>query len=278
MSFRVSSRIGFAVSFLTVALAAQQPAPSTEARFEVVSIRPVPPDAPPIMRDIDFTPVLPGGQYIDPRTGLLFMISLAYNVEDPSIRLVGLPDWARSRGFAVSAKPAPDFPALPPAENLEQVRVMMRAMLEDRFHLQLHTEMRQGQVFNLEVARGGFKFKEVDPPVPPAREGPVGAAMGDDGGRMIGNKSTMPGLAKALVIFLKQPVIDQTGLKGYYDFDVKWNAPESPDGQRPGPRLGAEGIGLLLTTLEDQFGLRMTKAAGPVKYWVVDHVEPPTEN
>lgn len=276
MSFRVRSRIGITASFVAFALASQQQ--PADQRFEVVSIRAIPPNAPPVMRDIQFTPVLPAGQYVDSRTNLLFMISFAYNVEDPSIRLVGLPDWGRRQGFAVSAKPSPNFPVLSASENREQVRRMMHTMLEDRFHLQLHTETRKGQVFNLELAKGSFKFKEVDPPVPPATEGPVGAAMGDSSGHMIGNKSTMSGLAKALVIFLKQPVIDQTGLKGYYDFNVRWNAPERPDGLASGPGLGAEGIGLLLSALQDHFGLRMTKSVGPVKYWVVDYVEPPSEN
>ncbi len=225
---------------------------------------------------MDFTPVLPGGQFIDSRTNLLFMISFAYGVEDPSIRLLGLPE--RLDSYAVSAKPAPGFPSLSPAENREQVRLMLRAALEDRFHLRLHTEIRQGQVFNLEVAKSGFMFKEVDPPAPPASEGPVSAAMGDSRGRIIGQKSTMQDFAKMLAVFLKRPVADRTGLKGYYDFDVKWSAPESPDGERPGPGLGAAGLGMLISNLQDQFGLRLTKGTGSVKYWVVDHVEPPTDN
>jgi uncharacterized protein (TIGR03435 family) len=155
---------------------------------------------------------------------------------------------------------------------------MLRAMLADRFHLQLHTEIRQERVLDLEVAKGGVRIKEVDPPVPPAKEGRVNAAMGDSGGRMIAEKGTMTGLASVLTLFLKRLVVDRTGLKGYYDFDVKWSAPETLDGQRPAPQFGAEGSALLISTLQDQFGLRLTNATGPVEYWVVDHVELPTDN
>ena len=88
----------------------------------------------------------------------------------------------------------------------------------------------------------------------------------------------MAGMARMLVIFLKRPVVDSTGLKGYYDFDVKWSAPESPDGKLPADRYGAAGAALLISTLQDQFGLRLTSSTGSVKYWVIDHVEPPTEN
>ena len=155
---------------------------------------------------------------------------------------------------------------------------MMRAMLADRFHLQLHTETRQEPIFNLELAKGGLRIQEVDPPVPPAKEGHANAAWVDDGGRMIGEKATMAGIASTLALILKRPVIDRTGLRGYYDFDVKWSAPEPPDGQPHGPGFGAEGISLLIETLQERFGLRLTKADGPAEYWVVDHVEPPTDN
>ncbi len=250
---------------------------SSSARFEVVSIREVPQNAAPIMRSQDFTPILPGGQYVDSRTILLFMIAFAYDVKNPSQQLVGLPNWAKNQSYSVSAKPGEDFPALAPRENQERVRLMMRKMLEDRFHLRLHTETRQERIYGLEVSKGGIRIKEVSAPVPPAKEGYVGAAMGDKEGRMIGNKSTMAGMAMALAVFLKQPVVDQTGLKGYYDFDVRWSSPEGLEGQSSGG-LGTEGLGLLISNLQSQFGLQLKKTTGPVTYWVVDNVEPPTEN
>lgn len=248
------------------------------AVFDVVSIRVVPPNAPPVMVAQDFTPVLPGGHYMDSRTNLFFMIAFAYNVKNPSLQLVGLPKWAKGQTYSVDAKSAEGFPDLPPEENREQVRLMLRAMLSDRFHLQVHTESRQQPVFNLVLANGGLKLKQVDPPVPPATEGHVGAAMSDSSGRMVGKKSTMAGMASALTLFLKRPVYDQTGLKGFYDFDVSWTAPPPPDGQPPARGLGPDGIAMLISNLHDQFGLRLTEANGPVQYWVVDHVEQPTEN
>jgi len=270
-------RIGFWALVVAPVLTAQQPSAPASPKFDVVSIRAVPPNVRPVLREQDFTPVLPGGQYVDSRTNLLFMIAFAYGVKN-SNQLAGLPNWAANQAYAVAAKPAEGFPLLPPGENQEQVRLMVRAMLADRFHLQVHAETRQEPVFDLQVARGGIKIKEVDPPVPPAKEGRVSAAMGDRNGRMIGNKSTMAGLASALTIFLQRPVIDQTGLRGYYDFDVRWSAPEAPGGQPPSPGFGTEGTGLLISNLQDQFGLRLTRTTGPVDYWVVDRVEPPTGN
>lgn len=246
-------------------------------RFDVVSIRAVPPNAPMVMRDQDFTPILPGGQYVDSRTTLHSMIGFAYGVKS-YLQLTGLPNWANNQSYEVAAKPAQDFPALPPEENREQVRLMLRALLEDRFHLQLHTETRKQPVYKLEVAKGGLKLKEVEAPVPPDKEGNVNAAYGDSGIRMIARKSSMERMAAALTIMLGQPVMDETGLKGYYSFDVNWIAPPTPGSPPPGPGFGAEGIALLMSNLQSQFGLRLTKTRGPVEYWVVDHVEMPDPN
>ncbi|HEY2014854.1 MAG TPA: TIGR03435 family protein, partial [Bryobacteraceae bacterium] len=201
-------RIACAAFVVAAAIDAQAPADRSEPRFEVVSIRPVPANAPAMMREQTFTPVLPGGQYVDPRTSLTWMIAFAYDVVNPAIQLVGIPDWAKSQSYAVAAKAPRDSAVLPPLENQEQVRLMLRAMLADRFHLKLHTEMRQEAILSLEVAKGGFRLKPVGPPVPPEKEGLVNAAMGDSGGRIIGRKSTMAGMARMLVIFLKRPVID----------------------------------------------------------------------
>ena len=273
MTLRQFIPCALAFFVLTLTLPAQ---PASAPSFEVVSIRPVPPDAPPMMRSQDFTPILPGGQYIDSRTSLLFMISFAYNVKNPSKQLTGLPNWAQNQGFAIAAKPAQDFPALPPAENLEQVRLMMRTMLTDRFNLRLHTETHQEKIFNLAVGRTSIKIPQVDPPIPPAKEGHVNIAAGDRGGRMIGNKSTMTGVAIALTIMLKQPVVDQTELKGYYDFDLHWVS-ETADTQSSSS-LGTEGMGLIISTVQDKLGLRLTSAIGPVDYWVVDRIQQPTSN
>ena len=270
-------QVGLACIAMAAALPAQEPGPPAP-KFDVVSIHAVPFPKTPIMREQDFTPVLPGGQYIDMYSPLASMIGFAYDVKLGK-RLMGLPDPMGRQAYSVAAKPAAGFPVLPPGQNREQVRLMMRAMLADRFHLRLHTETRQEPVYELEVAKGGIKIQEVDAPVPPAVEGHVGAAMGDRTGRIVGHKSTIAGIVVALNVFLDRPVVDRTGLTGYYEFDVHWRAVEAPGlSDTPSMGFGNEGAALLMTNLQDQFGLRLTKGIGPIVYWVVDHIEPPSEN
>jgi uncharacterized protein (TIGR03435 family) len=277
MSLHPWRRVAFTVLIFAASLKAQQ----TDAPvFDVVSIRVVPPNTPPTARDQYFSPILPGGEYIDSRTNLMVMICFAYNCKNPDKQMIGLPTWAKNQSYAIAAKPADGFPVPPPDQYRDQVRLMMRAMLADRFHLRLHTENRPESIYKLELAKGGMKLKEVDPPVPPAPTGNVNAAMRNDGGiRMIANKSTMERLAVSLSLLAGKPVIDETGLSGYYDFDVTWKGPEVPDGQAPERQFGGpELVGLLISNLQSQFGLHLASATGPVEYWVVDHVEPPTEN
>ena len=267
-------RIGSPILLLAAALAGgQNPAP----RFDVASIRPVTESEPDIPRDRDFTSILPGGRFDDSRTTLYSMVALAYNLRNPSLQLLGLPKWAGTQRYAVSAKAAEGFPLLSPAEDRERVRAMMRAMLEDRFHLQLHTETRQERVYHLEVARGGPRIKEADAPVPPATPG-FDAVMGDSGGRLRARKATMAYLATALTGLLRGWVVDRTGLAGYYDFDVRWTAMETDQGRPSTGGLGAEGVALFFANFESLTGLRLTRAVGPVEFWVVDHVDPPTAN
>ena len=134
---------------------------------------------------------------------------------------------------------------------------------------------RKEDVVIMTVDKGGLQLKQVAAPVPPERPGRFNAAMTDSGGRLIAQKGTMRDLAQAATIFLKQEVVDQTGLTGYYDADLRWTAPA---GAAPTAGLGPEGINLFLTELREQFGLRFTKGTALLEYWIIDHVEPPTEN
>jgi uncharacterized protein (TIGR03435 family) len=270
--------VGFRALLFNAALAVQQPSPASTSRFEVVAIRPIPPNTPPTLRDPSFTPVLPGGHFMDSRTTLFSMMILAYDIKNPMVQLVGLPSWGRDHSYSVEAKPGADFVALTPAANREQVGIMLRAMLADRFRLQVHTETRESQIVTLDLAKGGIKIKEVEPPTATEKAAPLSVAMSDSSGRMVGKKSPMADIAKMLAVFLKRPVIDHTGLAGYYDFDIKWSAPDPQGGQPERRGFGAEGEALLIATLRDQLGLRLTATTGPVDYWVVDHAEPPTEN
>jgi uncharacterized protein (TIGR03435 family) len=252
--------------------AAQRPVP----KFEVISIRTVERDRAPVTREAGFTPVRPGGGYVDPNTTVVPLIMFAYEVQQPDTRLLGLPTWAMTR-YSVAAKAAADFPLLSAADNQEQVRLMVRQMLADRFRLQIHGETREETVLKMSIDPRGLRVEEVAAPEPPEEER-LNMRVGDNGGRMIGRQATIARIGQGFGAFAKQKVIDETGWKGHYDFDIRWEPPSVPNAPPPSPRTGPEGLAMLMTTLKDNFGLQFSRETGPVQYWVVDHIEQPTEN
>ena len=264
--------IAFSAMCLSAIVLAQTAAPA----FDVVSIRRVSKPDSPVLRTVDFTPVLAHGGYRDTFTNSEELISFAYNIHDPERHLSGLPKLTNGVAFSVSAKASPDFPVLAPEENREQVRLMVRTMLNDRFHLQLHTEKRPEKVFKLELAKGGLKLKEVDPPVPPEQEGYTFGA----GARLLAKKTTMARLALALTVMTGRTVVDETGLTGYYTFDIKWTVDSPSAANRPGGLefATADFNGPLISVLADQFGLRLTSGTVTNDFVIVDHIDLPTEN
>jgi uncharacterized protein (TIGR03435 family) len=244
-------------------------------RFDTVAIHAVPPDAPNLSRPVGFSPIYPNGRFSDPRIPLSTMIGLAYDVHNGA-DVVGLPKWAENTSYSITAKAGEDFSAESPEDNVAQIRLMMRTMLSDRFHLQVQTETRDQKGLMLEVGPGGLKINEVSAPIPPEKEGyAFGNAWKDGGGRITGTKATMVGLARSLTMTLGQPVVDRTGLTGYYDLDLKWPG----DDQESAATFGSPAfVAGALQTLREKLGLRITTTTVSVTTWRVTHVEPPTEN
>jgi len=255
------------------ALAGQKASPV----FEVVSIKPRISDGKLIVVPNGWTPFLPGGRYRDPSVNLMMLITYAYGVSRPEIRIEGLPAWAASSFYSVEAVPGDEFREVPAQQQHSQVQLMLQAMLADRFQLKLHVEDRQVDVYELHVAPGGLKK------MTPSEEGiakpglnpGLNAAMGDSGGRMIANGASMRNVADSMGIFLKRLVVDKTGVDGFYNFDIRWTALKTPGSPPPAGGLGADGISMVISELRDQLGLRVVSAKGLEHFWIVDHAEKP---
>jgi uncharacterized protein (TIGR03435 family) len=206
------------------------------------------------------------------------------------VAVTGLPDWAKSDHFSVQAKMSPDqvtaFAKLNLDEQNQRRRVMLQALLADRFNLKVHMVNRQVPVYELVVAKGGLKMKESD-------ASPDGLRLAD--GRPVpffmnfmpngevkvttqGN--TMSQFANWIVGTgaLDHPVVDKTGLTGKYSVTLTF-ASESGVGRAGSTDASASDPGpLIFQALEAQLGLRLQQATGSFAVVAVDHVERPSAN
>ena len=147
----------------------------------------------------------------------------------------------------------------------EQRPAMLLQVLQDRFHVKAHVEMKVLPLYELVVARGEPKFK-------PAPKESVDAPDMEVHRRMIDAKAQgMASLANILTAMINRSVIDKTGLPGTYDFTLQW----SPDAEAGADVMAPPG---LFAALEDQLGLKLRPAKGPVRTLVVDEAEMPTAN
>jgi len=209
----------------------------------------------------------PPGRFSAHCTTLMGLLFNAYPTVKPSVPIPGLPGWANSIHFDVDAKTddetAVAIENLPREEQWKQTQAMLQEALAGRFKLRTHIETREGPIYELVVAKGGCKLKNA-----PADEHSRGYSWGRN---MIQIRTgPIATFVFALSDNLSRTVVDKTGLTGNFDIDLKW----TPDDQQGTPDAGPT----LFTALEEQLGLKLVPAKGPVDTFVVDHVERPTEN
>jgi|SRR5689334_23396442 len=286
---------------LTV-LSAQAPAPSSaRPAFEAASVK----------RNKEGGPFgllfQPGGRLRATNLTLKMLIGAAYGTPQPlpDFQISGGPKWIETDRFDIVAKaagdPAPGANGPPPL-----MFEMLQSLLEERFHLKVHNELREVPVFALMLARSdgklGPQFRQTDvdcaaimraarerggpPPTPPAPgERPkCGARMFP--GNVSAGAQTMVQVVNGLARMagVNRQVIDRTGLTGAYDVDLVWT-PDSgspPQGDRPPgapplPPIDPNGPSLF-TAIQEQWGMKLEATKAPVNMLLIDTAEQPMED
>ena len=262
--------------------------------FEVVSIKPNHTGSRKTMIQM-----APGGRFEAENITVKFLLEEAYGVKDS--QLSGLPGWVDSENYNLEAKAEDSDGKLDREQQGARFRLMLQAMLADRFKLALHHESKELSEYVLLVAKSGPKFHETTAPeLDPAAEGsvPLGppdpkAPMPRGSIRMMGRGDlAVSGIplnqfADVLSRQIGQLVVDKTGLTGNYDFTLKWT-PDETQGQMfrgagdgaprdAAPPADASGPSIF-AALQEQLGLKLESQKGPVDTLVIDHVERPSEN
>jgi uncharacterized protein (TIGR03435 family) len=114
-----------------------------------------------------------------------------------------------------------------------ELRLTFQSLLEDRFKLKVHREMKIVASYDLVVARGGSKLKaakrgaDISVGGRPIPENLATTGPAADGDHLLGKAASMEQLATALGRELHAPVIDWTSITGEFDFDVLFSRSES---------------------------------------------------
>ena len=245
-----------------------------------------------------------GGRFRATNQPLIAYLRFAYRLGPNDLR--ALPRWVYDERFDIEARSNGE-------PTKDQMRVMMRSLLKDRFKLVVHTEQETQAIFDLELAKPGRTGPQlrahqseecaspIDPqfttlsPSQPTRRSPsifqlptlpcgsVGfVTIGTPGGdrvRIVGNGEPMERIADALKsppTGIDRHIRDRTGLSGTFDLSLEWSV-VSDTVQAP-LTLQDDMPPRFLEALKTQLGLTLNSTKGPVEILVVDQVERPTDN
>ncbi len=273
MSFLRSAVVCIAVASPLAARAVALPAMT----YDVVSIKPNKSGSGSVRISIDRE------RFVGTNVSVKALIRYAYDLETEDL-ISGLPGWAGSSNLDIEAKvSAEDVAALKKfsdADSTAERRLMMQALLGERFALKVHHEKKELPTYALVVLKSGLKIKPADPnnAYENGLKAPGGTARG--AGSVDANNTNvtvqavpMSTLASFLAQNLRRPVEDKTGLTANYDFTLKWSPDEVAQNSE-----NANTPPSIYTALQEQLGLKLESTKGPVDTIVVDHIDPPTEN
>jgi uncharacterized protein (TIGR03435 family) len=210
-------------------------------------------------------------RYFLTQATMVDLIATAYGVDPANVR--GGPTWLERERYDIRAE-------VPPKTTPDDIKLMLRSLLAERFHLVVKTGTAPMPTYILSAGLGKPKMTESEDtaegsciPLPPPDNSPPGAPSYIT----VNCKNlTMAALAETFHDFaggyLDQPVVDQTNLAGAWDFSIKWT------GRGQLEKQGADGISIF-AAVEKQLGLKLElKTAPRPVFQVVSVDETPTPN
>jgi len=256
-------------ALLSTGVVAQSPAPVPS--FDVADVHVRPHSSNPFPQTIG--PLLRAGRYDLRNATMLDLISRAYAVSGDAV--LGGPNWLDRNRFDIIAK-------VPEGTPRETQQLMLQSLLADRFKLVLHKDTKPVPAFILTVngtpkLKAGTAPTDDDAKKPPCQgtPNPPQTSTGIPFAVLSCRGMTMEQLAQQLPnyagAYVTTRVVDQTGLTGNWDFDLKWTARGAL------ARAGSEGI--TLPAALEALGLKVVYDKAPAPVLVVDSVnDTPTAN
>jgi uncharacterized protein (TIGR03435 family) len=208
-----------------------------------------------------------GGRYVMRNATMLDLISTAYGFDDRNV--VSGPSWLESTRYDVIAK-------APPATSEETLNLMLQALLADRFKLVVRPDTRPMPVFALMLGAGKPKLKAADGTGETGCQQKAPQSTGVPSNALTCKNMTADDIAKEVLpragAYLPNPVVDLTGLKGTWNFEIAW----TPRGALA--QAGPDAVSVF-DAVEKQLGLKLEAQKIPTPVLVVESVnEKPTDN
>jgi uncharacterized protein (TIGR03435 family) len=275
------------IAVTTLALFGQ---PVPRPRFDVASVKPALPQGIMVVRP------LPGR--LTANATLQMLMQNAYAVQ--AFQIVGGPAWIDADRFEIDANADGNT-------TRDQMFLMLQSLLEERYQLTFHREMRDLPVYALVAAKAGLKLPSPQngacveptsdtppdwaggimappqagrPPLP--RCGAVRVMLEPSGARAQGGKVPMAEFARTLSMITGRAVIDRTGFGGLFDIQMTFLPDDgTPAMPPPPPEVAATLVSKtpsILPALQEQLGLKLESTRGPVEVIVIDHAERPSGN
>jgi uncharacterized protein (TIGR03435 family) len=233
---------------------------------------------------------LVGGRFSATNCPLHLLIAEAYGLNDRSARLAGGPEWARNEKFDVGATAAEGAVPidLPMKGRQTKVRLMIQALLADRFKLEIAREPQVMPLYVMEVSKDGLKLQrskisqEDSTDSSKTTRTPCYCLSGAPKRGLRGDAFQMSDLVAIAEFWTDRPVVDKTGVQG--EFDLPPTSGWTQMDRAPIADVGTGSVvasdSLLPTFFElfRQFGLKLDLQRGLVDILVIKHVDRPSEN
>jgi uncharacterized protein (TIGR03435 family) len=240
---------------------------NADPNFEVATIKPNDSGG-PSMKGLTVN----GRNFRTVNSSLGDLIRFSYELQAKQV--LNGPDWLDKDRYDIAA--VPEQAGVP---NAEQVRIMIRKLLADRFKLTFHHDKRELSAYLMTAAKSGEKLK------PTERQGPLPGFFfrpGTGGITMVAVNASLKDFTGFLqVLILDRPVVDQTGLTGRYDFQCTFAPDDSLfNGHSPfPPQADANNTApSFFDAFQQDLGLKLSAEKVPVDVIVIDHVEKPSAN
>jgi uncharacterized protein (TIGR03435 family) len=273
--------------------------------FEVASVKSNKSATPPSSR----FPLGPGDAYVPgnlfsaTNQPLIAYLRFAFKISQGE--LLDVPTWVYDEHFDIAARAAAD-------PSKDEMRLMMRSLLIDRFGLKVHRERRTKPAFNLVLVSAGkvgpqlkrsvddegcaesLTGQSADVPaaskpteptsksglqLPPIACGAIGqiSASSPAKGRIGGRRVSMERIAAFLTnpfTGVDRAVVDRTGLSGAFDFSLEWSLESVVTGADQATAAGPN----FFEALRSQLGLKLVATKAPSDTLIIDRIERPNEN